>query len=63
MIDKLVAAAVLALVLAPLVSLQLLGATDAGASISILSEDGGLVLELELRGLVRIEPLLAAVAL
>ena len=63
MIRKLVAAAVLAMVLAPLVSLHLLCATDAGASISILGEDGALVLVLELRGLVRIEPLLAAVTL
>jgi len=63
MIRKLVAAAALAMILAPLVSLQLLGATDAGASISVLGEDGALVLVLELRGLVRIEPLLAAVTL
>jgi hypothetical protein len=61
MIRKLVAAAVLALILAPLASLQLLCATDAGASISIVGEDGTLVLEL--RGLVRIEPLIAAAIL
>ena len=63
MIRKLVAAAVLALVVAPLVSFHLLGASDAGASVSLLSEDGALVLVLEVRGLARLEPLLAAAVL
>jgi hypothetical protein len=63
MIRKLVAAAVLAMILAPLASLHLLCAADTGASISVLGEDGVLVLELELRGLARIEPLLAAAIL
>lgn len=63
MIRKLVAAAVLAMILAPLASLHLLGAADAGASISVLGEDGALVLVVELRGLACIEPLLAAALL
>jgi hypothetical protein len=61
MIRKLVAAALLALILAPLASLQLLCAADTGVSISVVGEDGALILEL--RGLVRIEPLIAAAIL
>lgn len=63
MIRKLVAVAVIALVAAPLVSLHQLCAGDAGASVSFFSEDGGLVFVLEVRGLARLEPLLAAVTL
>lgn len=63
MIRKLIAVAALALIVAPLVSLHLLGATDAGASVSFVSEDGALVFVLELRGLARLEPLLAAAVL
>ena len=63
MIRKLIAAAVLALVAAPLVSLHQLCALDPGGSGSFLSEDGGLVFILEVRGLARLEPLLAAVTL
>ena len=63
MIRKLVAAAVLALIAAPLVSLHAIGASDAGASVSFFSEDGALVFIVEVRGLARLEPLLAAVTL
>ena len=63
MIRKLIAVALLALIAAPLVSLHQLGAADAGASVSLLSEDGALVFTLEVRGLARLEPLLAAVVL
>ena len=63
MIRKLIAAALLALVAGPLVSLHLLGATDAGASVSVFSEDGALTFILEVRGLARLEPLLAAAIL
>ena len=63
MIRKLIAAALLALVAAPLVSLHQLGAIDAGASVSLLDEAGTLVLVLELRCLPQLEPLLAAVTL
>ena len=63
MIGKLIAAALLALIAAPLVSLHQLGRSDAGASLSFFSEDGALVFVLEVRGLARLEPLLAAVTL
>jgi len=60
MIRKLAAVAVLALVAAPLVSLRLFGAADAPASLSLGSEEGALVLVLEVRGVAALEPLLAA---
>ena len=63
MIRKLIATALLALVAAPLISLHQLAASDAGASVSVLGEDGALVFVLEVRGLARLEPLLAAVTL
>lgn len=63
MIRKLVAAAVIALIAAPLVSLHQLAEREAGASVSLLSEDGGLVFILEVRGLAPLDPLLAAVTL
>lgn len=63
MIRKLIAAALLALVAAPLVSLHQLAASDAGASVSLFSEEGDLVFVLEVRGLARLEPLLAAITL
>lgn len=63
MIRKLIAVAVIALVAAPLVSLRQLCALDPDASVSLFSEDGGLVFVLEVRGLARLEPLLAAVTL
>jgi hypothetical protein len=63
MIRKLAAAAILALIVAPLVSLHQLGAIDAGTSVSLLNEDGALVFVVEVRGFVRLEPLLAAVML
>jgi hypothetical protein len=61
MIKKLVAAAALALVAAPIASLHLICSADAGASVSFFSEDGGAVFVLEVRGLAPLEPLLAAV--
>lgn len=64
MIRKLIAVALFALVAAPLVSLHQFGAGDPRASVSLFSEDGGLVFVLEVRLLeVRLEPLLAAVTL
>jgi hypothetical protein len=63
MIRKLIAAAVLALIVAPLVSLHQLGAIDAGTSVSLLGEDGALVFVVEIRGLACLEPLLSAVTL
>lgn len=60
MVKKLIAAALLALVAAPLVSLHQLGAIDGGASFSFLDEEGALVFVLEVRGLARLEPLLAS---
>jgi len=63
MIRKLIAVALLALVAAPLVSLHQLAASDAGTSVAVLGEEGSLVLILEVRGLARLEPLLAAVTL
>jgi hypothetical protein len=63
MIRKLAAAAALALVAGPLASLYLLCSVDAGASVSLLSEEGGAVFILEVRGFVPLEPLLAAAVL
>ena len=63
MIRKLIALAAFALIAAPLVSLHQLCASEPGASVSLFSEDGGLVFVLEVRGLARLEPLLAAVTL
>ena len=63
MIRKLIAGAVLALIAGPLISLHQLGATDAGASVSLFSEDGAVVFVLEVRGLARLEPLFAAARL
>ncbi|HEX8573912.1 MAG TPA: hypothetical protein VF759_14300 [Allosphingosinicella sp.] len=63
MIRKLAAIAALALVAAPLASLHLLGAIDGGASVSLLSEEGGTVFILEVRGIASLEPLLAAAIL
>ncbi|HEX8262947.1 MAG TPA: hypothetical protein VF547_08745 [Allosphingosinicella sp.] len=63
MIRKLVAAAVVALIAAPLVSLHQLGAADVGTNVLLLSEDGALVFVVEVRGLVRLEPLVAAIVL
>jgi hypothetical protein len=61
MIKKLAAAAALALVAAPLASLHLLSSADAGASVSVFSDEAGSVLVLEVRGLAPLEPLLAAI--
>ncbi len=63
MIRKLAAAAVLALIVAPLVSLHQLGGIDAGTSVSLPGEEGALVFVLEVRGLACVEPLLDAVTL
>ncbi|HYD38372.1 MAG TPA: hypothetical protein VEA60_12205 [Allosphingosinicella sp.] len=63
MIRKLIAVALLALVAAPLVSLHQLGGSEAGASLSLLSEEGAPVFVLEVRGPACLEPLLAAVTL
>ena len=63
MIRKLIAAALFALVAAPLVSFHQIAASDAGASVTLFSEEGALVFVLEVRGLARLEPLLAAVTL
>jgi hypothetical protein len=63
MIRKLAAGAGLALIVAPLISLHQLGAIDAGTSVAYFSEDGSAVFVLEIRGLPRLEPLLAAAIL
>ncbi|HEX8623328.1 MAG TPA: hypothetical protein VF718_15270 [Allosphingosinicella sp.] len=63
MIRKLIVLAVVALIAAPLVSLHQLGAVEPGASVSLFSDEGGLVFILEVRGFASLEPLLAAVAL
>lgn len=61
MLRKLVAAAVAALVAAPLVSLHQLGAIDTGVTLSILEDGGDALYVLEFRGAIGLDPLLAAV--
>ena len=59
MIRKLIAAALVALVAAPLITLHQLGSAEAGATLSLAWEEGALVFTLETRGVARLEPLLA----
>ena len=61
MIRNLIAAALLALVLAPLVSLHQLGAIDSEVTLSILEDGGDALYILEIRGVIGLDPLLAAV--
>jgi hypothetical protein len=63
MIRKLIAAALLALIAAPLISLHQLGAIEGGASLSIVEEGGAAVFILETRGSIGLEPLIAAAGL